>query len=134
MPPGSATVTGTPAVQLPAPPSPNSLEVTRQQLAKSAQGLGALLDDSWRQYLSLPQVIFSEGQGVPTKASLQQSLQRFDAVAKEGKYNVLLQRKEFQQTYGLLRTYIEQVDAATAASASPSASAPPTGGARGSIR
>ncbi len=87
---------------------PNSPEVTRRELARSAQQLGSLLNDSWRQYLSLPKGVLS-GEGVPSLESLQQSLARFDAVAKDSKYEVLLRRPEYQETCRLLRTYTEQV-------------------------
>jgi hypothetical protein len=72
--------------------------------------LGALLDESWRQYLVLPQGVFS-GEGVPTLESLRVSLQRFDTVAKETRYKLLWQRSEFQQTHALLRAYVQQVEA-----------------------
>ncbi len=110
-------------------PSAQALEITRQELAKSAKNLGAILDDSWRTYLSLPENIYT-GEGTPTKESLHQSLQRFDAIAKEGKYNTLLKRKEFQQTYSLLRTYTEQINVISTMPAQlPSASVTPGTGA-----
>ncbi len=113
----------------PATPTGQTLEITRQELAKSATNLGAILDASWRNYLSLPEEIYT-GRGIPTKESLQQAMQRFDAIAKEGKYNALLQRQEFQQTYGLLRTYSQHVaTVSTPAAGQPSANATPRTGA-----
>lgn len=89
----------------------DSLETTRQQLATAARNLGGLLDESWRQYLALPQGVFS-GEGVPTIESLQRSLRRFETVTDESKYRVLLQREEFQEAYQTLRRYYERVEAA----------------------
>ncbi|MFO7901802.1 MAG: lipid-binding SYLF domain-containing protein [Pirellulaceae bacterium] len=90
----------------------DSMETTRQQLAAAAKDLGGLLDESWRQYLALPQGVFT-GEGVPTVDSLRRSLRRFETVANESKYSVLLQRHEFQKAYETLRRYHEQVEAET---------------------
>ncbi len=110
------------------------LDATRRELAQSAKQLGSLLNESWRQYLALPKGVFS-GEGVPTQESLQQSLTRFDAVAKDSRYNRLLRRQEFQQTYGLLRTYLEHVRLLNEIPAAiPSAGAPPAIGVRATIR
>jgi hypothetical protein len=67
--------------------------------------------------------VFS-GNDVPTMESLDQSLRRFEAITKDNRYKVLLDRPEFQQLYGLLQTYAEQVrqQAPPPADAAPSAS------------
>jgi hypothetical protein len=121
-----------PGLQVPAAPAiPTStgndaLHATRQELAQAAQDLGALLDDSWRNYLALPRSVFS-GNGTPTMESLDQSLKRFEAITKDNRYKVLLDRPEFQQLYGLLQTYAAQVrQAAPPAGAAPSASLAPS--------
>jgi hypothetical protein len=101
---------------LPSPPStrsvtkekPDDTNATRQQLADAAGQLGTLLDESWRQYLALPKVVFS-GSGVPTVESLEQALARYERVTKDERYRVLLERDEFQRALNLLRTYTQQV-------------------------
>ncbi|MHB8972103.1 MAG: lipid-binding SYLF domain-containing protein [Pirellulaceae bacterium] len=125
-----------PGLSVPVPPAVpassgiEAINATRQELADAAQDLGALLDESWRNYLALPRNALS-GNGMPTVESLDQSLSRFEAITKDNRYKVLLDRPEFQQLYGLLRTYAEQVRQATQpAGAPPSADA----GAPGSLR
>lgn len=115
-------------LQMPAPPAMSAnagseaLNATRLELAQAAQDLGPLLDESWRNYLALPRGVFS-GENIPTVESLEQSLKRFEAIEKDSRYKVLQDRPEFQQLYGLLRTYVEQVrQAAPPAGALPSAS------------
>ena len=94
----------------------------RIELVHAAQNLGAILDESWRNYLALPRGVFF-GDGIPTADSLDQVLLRYEALGKDGRYRPLLDRAEFQQLYGLLQSYAEQVRKATAAStANPSAS------------
>ena len=117
--PPAAPATTTPGV--PADAAQDGLTATRLELVQAAQELGALLDESWRNYLSLPRGIFS-GHAVPTVESLEQALKRFEAVAADNRYKVLLDRQEFQQLYGLLQTYTEQVrQASQPAGTSPSA-------------
>ncbi len=136
-PPAAIPETGAPARGAPAAAASqrtSPLDTTRRELAQSAQQLGSLLNDSWRQYLALPKGVFS-GEGVPTPESLQQSLARFDAVAKDSRYDLLLKRNEFQQTYALLRTYLEQVSQLNAIPlAIPSADATLTPGTSPTIR
>ena len=79
-----------------------------------------MLDESWRNYLALPRGVFT-GHAVPTIESLEQALRRYEAVAADSLYQVLLDRQEFQQLYGLLQMYTEQVR-----QASPAASPPPS--------
>ncbi len=86
----------------------DTVSATRLELVQAAYDLGALLDESWRNYLSLPRGVFS-GQAMPTVESLEQALRRYEAVTADRRYQVLLDRPEFQQLYGLLQTYTEQV-------------------------
>ena len=100
-----------PSVTPPAIPSPTTnLDTTRRELAQTASQLGALLDEHWRNYLALPKAVFS-GTGVPTMQSLDESLARFDTVAKDQRYRVLLDRAEFRKAHQLLRQYAELVRA-----------------------
>jgi lipid-binding SYLF domain-containing protein len=115
----ATNVPATPPTNLPAAPAAaapgvpvntaqDSLTATRLELVQAAQELGVLLDESWRNYLSLPRGVFS-GHGVPTVESLELAIKRFEAVAADNRYKALLDRQEFQQLYGLLQTYAEQV-------------------------
>lgn len=114
-----AALPGAPTADLGA----DAIDATRLELVQAAQEMGALLDESWRNYLSLPRGIFS-GQALPTIESLDQALKRYEAVMADRRYQTLLDRAEFQQLYGLLQTYTEQVRQVTqaAAPAGPSAS------------
>ncbi len=109
----AAAPAATAAPGVPADAVQDALTATRLELVQAAQDLGALLDESWRNYLSLPRGIFS-GHAVPTVESLEQALKRFEAVTADSRYKVLLDRQEFQQLYGLLQTYTEQVRQALA--------------------
>jgi hypothetical protein len=121
----SLGVPGLAPPEIPANTEADVLQATRMELAQAAQDLGALLDESWRNYLALPRNALS-GNGLPTIESLEQSLKRFEAVTKDNRYKVLLDRPEFQQLYGLLQTYAAQVRQATPpTSAGPSASLGP---------
>ena len=136
---------GNPAATFPAPPgnappdttgvvdTTDPLEATRRELATAAEQLGRLLDDSWRRYLSLPKGVLS-GEGVPSVESLEQSLMRFERVTRDSRYSVLLEREEFQQVYGLLRTYVEQVRKRSSEAALPSAGTGYRPGASATIR
>ena len=130
----ATNVSGTPPASPPAAPAAtvpgvpanaaqDELTATRLELVQAAQELGSLLDESWRNYLSLPRGVFT-GHGVPTVESLEQALKRYEAVAADNRYKVLLDRQEFQQLYGLLQTYTEQVrQASQPAGPAPSADA-----------
>ena len=75
------------------------------------------------QLLALPRGVFS-GHTMPTVESLEQALRRYEAVNADSRYKVLLDRQEFQQLYGLLQTYFEQVrQVAQPAGTTPSANA-----------
>jgi SH3 domain-containing YSC84-like protein 1 len=98
-----------------------ALDATRIEVVLAAQDLGAILSESWRNYLALPRGVFF-GDGVPTVESLEQVLQRYQTVQRDPQYQTLIDRPEFQQLMGLLQSYTEQVREATAApGANPSA-------------
>jgi hypothetical protein len=108
---------------LPARPTATAeaLDATRIEVVHAAQNLGAILDESWRNYLALPRGVFF-GDGVPTVDSLEQVLQRYRTVQRDPQYRTLIDRPEFLELMGLLQSYAEQVRDATAApGASPSA-------------
>lgn len=82
----------------------NDANAIRDQLAQIAPQLYRLLDPQWRDYLVLPTEI-SSGQGHPTPEALNRCLSHFKAVTSDAKYTGLVQRAEFQSTYGLLQHY-----------------------------
>jgi hypothetical protein len=90
----------------------DGLQATRLELVRAAQEMGAILDEPWRNYLALPRGVFS-GSSMPSVESLEQSLKRFEAISRDPRYQLLLDRPEYQQLYGLLQTYTQQVRAAT---------------------
>ncbi len=106
-PPGISGVDGRAA---PPDAALDGLQATRLELVRAAQEMGALLDESWRNYLALPRGVFS-GASIPSVESLEQSLKRFEAINRDTRYQLLLDRPEYQQLFGLLQTYTQQVRA-----------------------
>jgi lipid-binding SYLF domain-containing protein len=106
-----ASLTGERDDQTLLPPTVNRPAVAtadelRARLSKEAITLQALVDRRWRQYLALPEEIFS-GKSHPRLDSLKVALQRFDAVATDTRYQGLHQRPEFQAVHNDLRQYTE---------------------------
>lgn len=95
---------------------------TRRQLAAASGQLSALLDDTWRSYLALPEEVYREDRS-PSVESLTRALARFEAVASNPQYQPLARRAEFQATYGLLRAYVHHFQ--TARNATPLTLPPP---------
>ena len=77
---------------------------TRRQLADASSRLAPLLDNQWRNYLALPAEVYAAG-GPVNVQSLGQSLGRFEAVARDPRYQALSGRPEFSTTHELLRRY-----------------------------
>jgi lipid-binding SYLF domain-containing protein len=102
-----AHYTAPPRVPAPVPvtsPQGQALQL-RQQLADASIRLAALVDNQWKNYLALPAEVYAAG-GAVNVQSLGQSLGRFDAVARDPRYQVLSQRSEFRSTHELLRRYL----------------------------
>jgi hypothetical protein len=103
-----AATTGTPAATtnggwLPAgQKSPGETEVTRQQLETASRQLAATLDENWKRYLALPPEIYVPNQ-VPSAQAMQQSLARYEDIARRPEYVALQTRPEFQQALRSLR-------------------------------
>ncbi len=113
----SGTAPAYPAVPAPAAAAPSSAtptdpEVLRQQLATASRRLETLVDDTWKRYLALPPSIYSGGASPPTE-SMNDALNRFNAITQDPRYAVLAQRPEFRQTYELLQAYIRQAGPAS---------------------
>jgi lipid-binding SYLF domain-containing protein len=111
-----------------APPAPPAavgiadLQAQRQQLAAASLRLHTILDANWRSYLAMPAEIYA-GDRPAGAESLQQTLGRFDAVARDPQYALLAQRAEFRATHEWLTRYVA-ASTATARS-TPALPAPP---------
>lgn len=92
----------------------------RRQLVAASPPLQNLLDDHWRQFLALPAGI-QQGADPPDVESLQQTMARFDTVAKDPQFAALAGRPEFQAVHQLLRLYLN----ARTAAAGPTLNLPP---------
>ncbi|MEX2026860.1 MAG: lipid-binding SYLF domain-containing protein [Pirellulaceae bacterium] len=100
------------------PPAPaaeaiSKTEAARQALAQTAPQMYSALNDQWRTYLALPAEIFDPRQASEPEL-LQESLKRFDNVARDKRYRALAALREFQETHRLLKTYAEQQSKAAA--------------------
>ena len=82
----------------------NEADVIREQLSKTSPKLFEQLDPTWTSFLALPAEVFVP-QGHPSLEAIQRSLQNYEMVLRNPKYQALTSRPEFQSTYGLLRHY-----------------------------
>ncbi len=94
-------------VPMPAPAAAGvaDLQVLRQQLAAASLRLHTILDGNWRSYLAMPAEVYA-GDRPANVQSLQQTLGRFDAVARDPRYALLAQRVEFRATHDWLTRYV----------------------------
>ncbi|HET6882475.1 MAG TPA: lipid-binding SYLF domain-containing protein [Pirellulales bacterium] len=90
------------------PPPFTAADEQRARLAEDSRSLYAIVDPKWRQYLALPQEIFSRDTH-PSLESLKSALEKFDRVAADARYRLLSERSEFQVTHEGLRKYVEQL-------------------------
>jgi lipid-binding SYLF domain-containing protein len=111
------------------PATAQQLEMTRQELVTATKQLGSLLNDDWRQYFSLPTEVFEGGEH-PVASALNQPIARFARVAKDPRYQVLIDREEFQTVRRLLQQYQQQVQSLSR-STDRAFSSPPVGGGGG---
>jgi lipid-binding SYLF domain-containing protein len=105
------------AAQPPAPGSQAAIEAensTRLKLAGASQQLQTLVDNTWKQFLSLPAEVY-QGNVPPSIESLAAALARYDAVAGNPQYAALVQRAEFQTAHTLLKQYLASRKSNTAA-------------------
>ncbi len=93
------------AVAAPAAAGTADLQALRQQLAAASLRLHTILDANWRGYLDMPAEIYA-GDRPANVQSLQQTLGRFDAVARDPQYALLAQRAEFRATHEWLTRYV----------------------------
>lgn len=98
-----------------------SYRVLQSQLGKAGTQLGGILDAKWRDYLAIPADAI-DSQRVPSEQALDDSLARYDTIAKSPNYATLAKRPEFQATHELLR---ELTTAVAASRRGPIVSLPP---------
>ncbi len=104
--PAAPAVVATPAIAAPpAAPGAADLQAMRQQLSTASLRLHTVLDANWRAYLAMPAEVYA-GDRAPNVQSLQQTLGRFDGVARDPRYTLLSQRAEFQATHEWLARYV----------------------------
>ena len=115
---------GAPVAQPPAAAGVAELQTLRQQLASSSLRLHAILDANWRNYLAVPAEVYA-GDRPPSVPNLQQSLSRFDAVARDPQYAALAQRPEFRATHEWLTRYVAASTATARNVPTPALPAPP---------
>jgi lipid-binding SYLF domain-containing protein len=79
------------------PPAANEIEAARQQLDAASRQLAAALDENWRRYLALPAEVYMPNQ-IPQPQMIQQTLARYEEVARRPEYAALTSRPDFQET------------------------------------
>ena len=109
--PGNSTPANQTAVT--ATPASVDPQILRGQLAASSRQLATVLDASWQKYLALPAEVYA-GDRLPSPEALRLSLDRFTAVAADGRYHTLAQRPEFRTTWSLLSQYSATIQSTTA--------------------
>ncbi len=100
------------------------LQAVRQQLSAASLRLRTILDANWQGYLAMPPEIYA-GDRVPSAASLQQALGRFDGVARDPRFTLLAQRAEFRATHEWLTRYVAASTATARNTPTPALPAPP---------
>jgi lipid-binding SYLF domain-containing protein len=104
--PAAPAAVATPAIAAPpATPGAADLQAIRQQLSTASLRLHTVLDANWRAYLAMPAEVHA-GDRAPNIQSLQQTLGRFDGVARDPQYALLSQRAEFRATHEWLARYV----------------------------
>jgi lipid-binding SYLF domain-containing protein len=88
----------------------NESDLFRSQLQQVAPKLFQILDEPWRDYLSLPNDIFT-GQQHPTSEALQAALVHYRVVDESPQWQSLANRPEFQSVFGLLGQYYQAISA-----------------------
>lgn len=95
--------------EIPAPPQADVVETARMQLADSSLHLHKVLDPQWKEYLALPAEVYAAGKA-PSRDALAQSIQRYQTIANDTRYQALAAGAEFRETYASLLRYRTALD------------------------
>lgn len=117
--PTAAPLTDVPPIQT----QPTQELPLKQQLAAASKKLSAVLDESWQEYLALPQAVFEAKENPPFE-QLVAALQRYNKMFVDPQFTALGQNPEFIETRRLLQEYVESQQT-TAAPAKLSLPKPP---------
>ena len=82
--------------------TPNQVDALQVELARAANCLNMVLDDSWRRYLALPAEIY-DGSRRPSSQTIEAVLGRFNGIAQNPQYQALTARQEFRVVHQLLQ-------------------------------
>ena len=130
-PPAAGADSGPPPARRPSRPPRRRLPVAvadlqalRQQLAAASLRLHTILDGNWQSYLAMPAEVYA-GDRPANAQSLQQTLGRFDAVARNPQYALLAQRAEFRATHEWLTRYVAASTATARNTPTPAPPCPP---------
>ena len=108
---GPAPIAGPAPTVFTAPPAagvnsliPADLQAIQTRLASASRRLAAMVDPNWQRYLALPAEVYEVNRAA-TPQAIGEALNRFNKVAADPKYRSLAARPEFQETFGLLKSY-----------------------------
>lgn len=96
------TTAGTPqppTADVSAAANQTAAQMTSVDLPLASQSLNRILDANWQNYLALPADLNADS------ATWANVVKRFDRVATDPQYSTLSARPEFQQLYGLVKSY-----------------------------
>ena len=85
-------------------------EAMRLELVQSADQLGAVLDASWKRFLSLPADVFAEN-GKPSLTTMKAAADRYEQIARDPRYGALAKRAEFQRVRTNVQRYLGTIEA-----------------------
>jgi SH3 domain-containing YSC84-like protein 1 len=86
----------------------------RTQLVQITPRLFDILDENWKAYLALPSSLYL-GNEHPDAEAIKTTLDRFNAVAADARFQTLATRPEFQSVHALLKHYQQSMAANSAA-------------------
>lgn len=78
-------------------------DALRDQLLRLAPELFKILDPQWQQYLALP--LATVDGSPPSMNVVQETVKRYDVIARDPRYRELAAHPEFRSIYGLLKHY-----------------------------
>tara|TARA_R110002111_G_scaffold191869_1_gene258150 strand:- start:41842 stop:42912 length:1071 start_codon:yes stop_codon:yes gene_type:complete len=82
---------------------------SKYELLGTHQELDQILDDTWKDYLALPENI-SSNSSVTSIPELETVIKNYQQVQLDSKYQMVTNRQEFQKTYQLLQEYLKDLE------------------------